>query len=613
MGCPNARTLSTATVWAGLAAMVSGCGGDTGMSRAPIVPNGSVQTTALNRVSTNGDTEYSVQQAATLVLDSYLWEPWFARVNGDFTTAYDTRFGDDDGSSLVGTGSATLSVLPRSKYPATLNLSHTDSRVSGDFGDADFTRDRAALSARGVYGETIRGGVTASFDRTEREDSGVLNSHDLSFNVSKSFDEESAFFGLRSIGVGAAYRAGTFTAEDPLDDDRDRQTMTLRVDSHSEPFENLYYDTLLTVTSDAIEEGVENFDRFSIQGVSTAQYRPEDKPWIVTGTLRTLLEDITEEDAGIDNETSTQLASATVSMRWPWTDRLSFTAGLRAAYQDIARDEGSPIGGTDLSEGKGFSGTVLGGVDYFSETREVRGFDWRWNANALTENGVLQDEGFVSRDSVSVGHSFERDMPDMIFVPVRLSLDQSGEVRVDTVDDDILSVRVSHSATMNYNRHESGRSTFGRFHVRDSRNVVGETREFQTLQVRAGHRRAIDRDRRIQGNVTAQVLRDVSDDDSDFFMNVSGDLSYDHRNVRGVENLGFRSELRVNVVDIDSLFIDPEDDEFTSDTVRTDWRNILRYRIGRLTTEAEATLFERDTRFGYLVLVRLRRDFGGDN
>ena len=117
------------------------------------------------------------------------------------------------------------------------------------------------------------------------------------------------------------------------------------------------------------------------------------------------------------------------------------------------------------------------------------------------------------------------------------------------------------------------------------------------------------RDRRLQGNVDAQAIRQVDQNDTDISITASGNVSYQHRNFLDVENLGFRSELRVNVVDIDTA-LGLDDEDVDPDLLQNDWRNILSYRIGRLTAELEATAFHRDAAFGYLGLMRLRRDFG---
>jgi len=581
------------------------------MTLAPISTAGSVQTTALARRSTGGDAEQLVQQTGTLVLDSYVLEPWLARVGGELSLAFEQDFGDEPGSSLQGSGSATLAVLPQSKYPVTVNLAHLDSRVSGEFSGSDFTLDRGSLTARAAITDNFRGGLVASWDRTDRDDSGVLNSRNVSLDLNKSFTEDEAFLGLRGVGFGATLRKSDFTADNPEDDDRDRTNVAFTLSTRSEPAEKLHYDSLLTASYDDALDGDESFERLALQGISTLQWRPENHPFVVTGTLRTLTEQITEIEDGNTSDSDTTLASGTLGLRWPINDRLSFNAGLRGSYQDISRDSGAPLGETGLSDGVGVSATALAGVSYVSEARPIGRYEWRWNANAQTENGVMEDEGAISRETFSIGHRFERTLDRLISVPLRFSVDQDVDVSVDTTDDDDpYSVGFSNSVSFDYSTADQSSSRFARLFLRDSRNIVGERREFQTVQGRYGHRIAFDRDRRLQANATGQFLRNVTDDDDDFFISLSGNIAYEHRNLFDVENLSFRSELRLNLIEIESLFIDPED-EIENELARNDWRNILSYRIGRLTAELEGTLFQRDEDPGYLLLFRIRRDFGG--
>lgn len=581
------------------------------MNLAPVSAAGSVQTTAFARRSTGGDREQTIQQTGTLVLDSFVWEPWIATVDGEVSLAYEQNFGDERGSAVLGSGTATLAVLPRSNYPVTLSLSHLDSRVGGEFGGSDFVLDRGAITMRAAPSASLRGGVNASWDRTDRDDSGVLNARNLSVDASKSFGEEEALLGLRSVGLGASLRTSDFVADDPEDDNRDRDTFAFSLSTRSEPAERLTYDNLLTASYDDIVDGDESFERLSLNGVSNLQWRPRDRPFVVLGSLRTLTESITETEDNRDTRSDTTLASGTLGLRWPVSDRLSVNAGVRGSYQDITRDDGGRIGETGLSEGAGLSATALAGVNYLSEARPVGAYEWRWDANAQTENGVMEDEGAISRETVSLGHRFERTLDGITEVPLRFSVDQQADVSIDTTeDDDPFSFGLSHSLSLDYASAGPASSRFARIFLRDSRNLVGEQREFQSLQGRFGQRIAFDRDRRLQTNVTAQFLRDVSDDDEDFFLTVSGNVAYEHRNVFDVENLSFRSELRINLVQVESLFIERED-QFNSEFARNDWRNILGYRIGRLVAELEGTVFQSDDDPGYLLLFRLRRDFGG--
>ena len=577
------------------------------MTVAPIETAGSVQTTALTRRGTNGSVEHTLQQTGTIVLDSYVWQPWFARTSGDFTIAAEKVFGDDNGLALNGNANATIAILPLSKYPVTLNLTHADSRVSGDFGGSDFIRDRAAINARAAFTQTLRAGMNASWDRTDRTDFGVINVQTLNVDATKSFNKEEAFLGINSVGVGAGIRMSSFEANDPTDEDSDRLSGNVSLSMQSEPFNNVAYNNVYTLTYDDLDEEDDTFTRIALQGVSTVQWRPENRPFVVTGSLRTLSEQIDEQDNGQNQDSSTLLASGTVGLRWPINDRLSLNFGLRGSYEDVTRDEGADLGESDLDEGERIDASAIAGANYLSDEKKIGGFDWRWDARAQTENGLRHEEGAFSRDSIGVGHQFRRRLA---FAPLDFTFAQDADLSAETLSDEPLTVGVSNSADFRYSTSDETSTTFARLSLRDTRDVVGDQREFQAIQAQAGRQVAISRERRLQGNFSVQALRQVDENDADISITASGNGSYQHRNFLGVENLGFRSELRINVVDIDTTF-GLDDDEANPELFRNDWRNILGYRIGRLTAELEGTLFQQDLKLGYLGLMRLRRDFSG--
>lgn len=603
----------TAGLRLGLALMIAGCTSTEKMGLAPVSVSGSVQTVAVNRYTSDGSSEVATTATANVGLKTYVWHPWFATVSSDLGVGYDFSTGDAKNSALRAGGNVTLDILPQSNYPVSISAGHHESRISGDFVSGDLVRDHASLSARAAITPTIKGGFLASWDRTDRDDSGVRTGLRTNISLDKSFPKDSAYFGIKSIGFQAGLRRNDFTATDPNESDSNFDNANIRLTLRSEPAKNVLVDTrlsglLLDVTTEDDDE-----KRLIAQGLTTVQWRPESLPINVTGALRVLYEDVSQVDAGRTLERSTKLASATVGMRWPVNDNLSLNVGLRASYEDIARDEGIDFEGDNDETGARFEAGFLVGANYRSNKYNLGGFDWRWNAQILTNNGLDTEAGFDSRDLFQVGHVLERRLEDLLSWPVLFSISQAFDVRLDTEDDDgLLSAGINHSVSLGYNRADRESSGFARLTIRDSRNVIGETRSFQSVQFRLGERLALSRFQRISGNVNAQAARSVdSEGDSETSASLSAEVRYEHRELFEVEGLFFRSILRANILDVEALFGADEETFNGFETLSNDWRNILTYRIGRLTAEAEASAFHRDGGFGYLVLVRLRREFGG--
>ncbi len=592
------------------ASALEGCGSPLDMTLAPVSTTGSVHSTVFNRRDSDGTSELTVQEGVGVNVASYIWQPWFVQVRGSADFVHDKTFGSEGGSSFSGSAEATLDVLPMSKYPVTLGFSHFDSRASGDFGGADTIRDRAFINASAVLTQNLRGGLRASWDRADQDNSGIETTQTVNLNLSQTFPRDATFLGITLIGLSVGLSNSDFTATDPDEEDGSHQVATVRLDTHSEPIENLFYDSLITAIYDDDADGDGATKRMSLQGVSTMQWRPEDKPFIVTGTLRTLTEKIENENDGRSSDSDTILAAATLGLRWPVDDRLSFSLGLRGSYEDIDRDEGGALGEDAIDDGQRFDATLFADVNYVAETRPLAFFDWRWDARASAENGLSNDEGMISRESIGLGHRFERILENLIFVPVRFSFDQSASLGFDPDNDEPFRVGLSDSITFSYSGSGDASSTFARLFFSDTRDLIGERDEFQTIQARIGRRIAISRDRRLQGDLTAQAARQVSDGETDIFATASGNFSYSHRDLFDIENLGLRSDLTINIVNIDDLF-GGRGGRINDELLRNDWRNVLSYRIGRLTTSLEATIFQSDEEFGYLALLRFRRDFGG--
>ena len=588
---------------------LEGCGGPLDMNLAPVTTTGSVQSSVIGRRGSDGTTGLSVQEGASINVASYIWYPWFVRVRGGADVAHDKAFGDGGSSSLYGSASATLDVLPLSNYPVTLGLSHSDSRTSGEFGGADSTRDSAFITARAVLTQNLRGGLRANWDRSEQAGSGVQTAQRVNLDLNQTFPRDATFLGINSIGLNVNLNSSSLTPAGPDEEDESHQVATVRLSTSSEPFENLSYNSLMTATYDDKAVGDSARTRMSLQGVSTMQWRPEDLPFIVTGTLRTLTEKIEREGGGQSLGSDTMLAATTLGLRWPVNDQFSFTVGLQGSYTSVSLDAGGELGEDAIGDRQRFNAALLASANYTSEQRRLAGFGWSWNARASADNGLSSDEGMESSESIGLGHRFERTLDDLIFVPVRFSFAQAVNMGFDPIGDAAVSAGLSDSVSFSYSGSEAAASTSARLFLTDNRSVIGKPRETQRIEARIGRRVAISRERRLQGDLSAQAARQATEGEANISITASGNFSYSHRNVFGIENLGLRSNLRINVVNLDQLFGE-SDGGLNNDFLSNELRNTLTYRIGRLATSMEVTAFQRGTGVSYLALLRFRRYFG---
>lgn len=593
--------------------LASACGSTAATNLAPVTVRGSVQTLVLNRNTSGGRSETAATATGNVAVDSYVWHPWFATVGADMSIGYDFSTGGERDSALRAGGSVKLDVLPQSNYPVSFSASHYESRISGDFVSGDFVRDSAAVSARATITPTIRSGLLLSWDRTDQSESGVRTGLNSNLTFDKTFARDDTFLGLTSVGLQATYRRNDFTATDINEDDSVYENSSIRLTFHGEPTRHVLVDGRFSASLLDFESDDDEDTRLVVQGLTTVQWRPETMPFTMTGALRLLWEDVSQTDAGRVQERSTKLVSATAGARWPVDDNLTVNIGLRASYEDVARDAGIDFTGDSDETGARIEGGFVVGVNYRSDSHDVRGFDWRWNARVLTDNGFDSRAGFDSRELFQIRHQFDRQLEGIFAWPLVLSLSQGFDVRLDTEDaDGLFSAGITHALSLGYTRSDQSSNRYARLTVRDSRNVIGETRSFQSIAFRLGERLALSRYQRVSGDVSARYARSVDDDgDADTSASLAAELRYEHRELFDVDGLFFRSILRASVLDVEALFGIDEESLGGFATVSNDWRNILTYRIGRLSAETEASAFYRDDGFGYLVMLRLRREFGG--
>jgi len=154
---------------------------------------------------------------------------------------------------------------------------------------------------------------------------------------------------------------------------------------------------------------------------------------------------------------------------------------------------------------------------------------------------------------------------------------------------------------------------FARVSLIDDRDLSGKRPEsFQLAQVQVSRNTRIDVESSWNANFTLQATRLVNtDDEVNFFATANGTVSYFARNIFDVPDLYFSSELNASSTGIGARLVGNDEDDEDLEVFRTDWRNKLRYRIGRIHADLEGTVFQENGQIGNSVYFRVRRNFGG--
>lgn len=578
----------------------------------PILVTGSAGDTASTRQFAEEPREYRNVVNSSLRADSYIWQPWFITAGAGGTVAYEVNKGGlNDSDGLVFSGDARLGILPVSHYPTELGYSHTDSRADGTLG-SDFVRDRATFTNQALIANDLRSSTRFTYQTFDQEDDGEDESLDGGLTVTKNFEHS-------TLSLNLEHTRSRFEAEERGENDEKEEISIGSLNHGYSPASSFGAQTGVTAIQDEEEAGDSSRDRRSLQGISTSQWRPTDSKLLFNSALRAQREEIeTGGDADTAADTKTTLFSGTLGVNYPIIPRLNSNLGLNGTYQD---SEVSDNNNSDNSRSRrSLESSLLGSISYISLETPLAGFDWSWNTRSNAQGRYVDLEGAEERyeasGSLTLGHGGNRIVPLPLLGQGLFSLNQSGSLDATTEDeeDDALVPSVAHDASLTYSDASEGVTTFLRLSASDQREFVAEDRvEFQLFQALVNRQSMLDQKSNWFAALSLQATRRKRRGDKrDFTAAGNGNIGVFAADFLGVRNLGLRSELELNAIGLEELIDeDDEDDRDLVEDLRADWTTRLEYRIGRVTTSLEGSVFMVGEEFGNAVIFRVRRDFGG--
>ncbi len=574
----------------------------------PIRVSGSLGNTVQTTDTGSQSRSFSNRAGGSVRASSYIWQPWFTTVDGSLNLTQEVSSGgtSDRDSILVG-GDLTLNVLPLSRYPGSISVSRTDSRVDGGVG-SDFARNRATVSSRALITDDLRTFATATYQNIDQFEQGEEDLRSVALSVSKTFQKA-------SLSVSVEHRDSSFQSD--IQEDETDSTDQIIVRSTYQPFDDVNVQSTTSVFYTQEDDETETRDRFSWQGVSTAQWRPTELPFTVNGALRTFSDTIKFGGRSSNRpDTESFLANGILGLNYPIMPRLTANAGLSATVQSADRGAGGDAGDSSQADGSSVDGTATAGISYFSLPEPVGGFDWNWNARANGELTLESDSGsdgggLSPGGSVSVGHTGVRELQVPLVGPTRFSASQTATL-TQTQDGETIP-SVSHRADLVRNFHEEGVNTFVRFGLNDTRELAGEeSLEFTLLQAQLNRQSTIDFRSQWRGSISAQVSRrKLGDNAADIVASANGRIGYFSNDLFEVRDLDFISELELNAIGLEDLVEDEDEDGRLKDDLRAEWSNRIEYRLGLLTFSLEGNLFLFGSELGNSAFFRVRRHFSG--
>ncbi|HXI86670.1 MAG TPA: hypothetical protein VNH64_04390 [Parvularculaceae bacterium] len=553
-----------------------------------------------------------MQSVGDINLNSYVWQPWFATLNSGLGVAYERQTGrpGNEGGVIRYNGDVSLSVLPQSRFPTQLSYSRIDNRVSGEFVGADFVENRLSATTTSILTSDFRTNLGASFDWSQQNRLGDRQSRRLFGGAVKTFDGE--FAGITSISAHVDYSNSDFasTVEGNLSSD----ILTADFAIQAQPAKNFRNQLIFTYIRDDEVSRIIVGDRHSVQAVNSFNWNPESGKFDVDGFIRARLEEIDFADRTNNAIRRNNQLFGVTNVNVPINDRLSVHVGVRAGYDG---QEGDNLRFPTRPDVQRRFAAVNGAVNYYSRPRDFGRYEWRWGARAAGEAGWSSQPNVLRKPTAAVNQTLERELDIFGANSSRISLTQevgfdAGAVDRNQDDDTVFAPIASHSVNFTHSRADRTASTSFNVSLRDLREFAGEKNTVQTGQIQFSRRQLLDARRSFTGVLTGNVLRRKLNGKSDTFVTLTGRLIYSNRSVFEVINLDFRSELAINIFQLEQLFSDnPTPSTLAEDIQHHEWRNTLTYRIGKIAVVGEASAFYEDEGFGNLFMLRIRRDFGG--
>ena len=585
-----------------------------GWGLAPVRWGGQVGLLTRRNSGAGGERSLDTQEFLNLRAASYLYQPWFAQINGNLQLA------GNQGSSSGGaggseshqegksvTGGGTLRLFPISRFPFQANYDVSDSRNNADLVSTDYTNTRF--------------GIRQSY-RPEDGAYALSGGYDASTISSSSFgkDNVGTWFGNFSRNTDVQSMQANLNYSQSTRSQNGDASQLISFDSrHSYQLEeNLSYDSLATISDNTLDYTAAG-RRSHIHGRymqfnSSLTWRPEDEeiPLFVTGGWRTL--SALNEMEGASS--SSQSIGLNLSATYTPSANLSFNGnGL------VTRLASGGAGSQMLS-------LFGGGAVYTGDPLNFGNFSYNWNAGAsgsqqsatggLGSNGIANNTNLTGQFTHNLNRAFNAGGNNSWYLTLGQSLSETSSTQVGN------SASLTNSAGISY------RAMMGDAY---SGTASLNANDMLTTGANAGHFRYFNLQlngqaqfsQRSSGSVnltfqwSGQTVRQPQENTAFFStqaqnttqnsaLNVFGSAVYQHQRAFGVQGLRYTVSFNANTLARNDRLAGDVNGSIERLTYSLD--NRLDYRIGLLDFQVKGLVTESAGKKNALIFFKVTRDFG---
>jgi hypothetical protein len=544
----------------------------TSLKLAPIrlaVSSGGRLTYALRRQAFL-DRKTSDQSLGLLVFygvqaQSFIWQPWFARVNGGLNLNVNNNVSNATGySTNKSTGldllsNISLRLVPGSRFPFSASISKSNGRQRSGLTANDSTSHSTTLTLTQGY---------SSLNKFTRA-SANLN-HTTGGNSTAKISKKDLFFlniDHRPSTLQTLFVEGE-TVRDlrPLDNFR---SLTSRLNSsHSyKPNNTLSVNSIFSIINTSYKQDSSTSNASSQQFNSLGNWRLNNSALTITGGVRLI-----NSSENINNGTNKKNSANNLFL----ASNYIFSKGIRASGSINIHDElGVQTASTNFS---------LTSTKAFSDITNISGFVYKrflsgsLSNNNSTSSGSSQKSNNSQSLGISAGHSltnntrlFDNNLISNINQVISSSI-SSTAVQASTP-------QLATTGSMSWARAAKLDRSTSRLRVTasDSRplgnnngNTVGAKQgSIDTFNLQGSRNEGLTRNQSLLGNVTLQKVYQSASNTTN--TNASAAINYSHTRLFNISSLIFVSTLQVN----NNLSNSQNEQSFL-------WENNFAYHIGKL-------------------------------
>ena len=590
---------------------------------APIFTSGSVSYEL--RASHAAGESKGVSQLVTTSLDarSYIYQPWFATVNGRLGLTMGRSRGGGEEQGFQGpfasqerfvTGNARLDLFPSSRFPFEVHAERSDSRIDSALASSlDYHTQNIGVSQRYRPASSAYT-LSASFDRREQAGAGFRDMQDtLVGDFATHWKDNELSLGLSQ---SQARRQAS----------NDQTQLRSLVGRHQyAPGSALSIDTTVNLSQTEEQLASAPSDLSVLQWSSVGLWHRDGSKLTLSGAVRGLLLRDAQTDQALDS----------LGLTLGATYELSRNARLTASGNATSTDSNGV-------HAQGFGGSV--GAGWQGDTIEFKGLRYDWfasgsaggstaststasasNASASTA-GASTAAGAETRTTIGaqLGHTLSRSWPItsqstlMLNAGQTLAATQNRSSHSEPGDGLGSSRTLLHTVAATWNVNGDNRSAYARAAYSDSMEIGGGQARFQLFNFQLSGNFELDRNRSLSGDLTVQRVTQRTGDPQQTAgggliaggrsgsTSASGEVTYRQQRLFGIPRLRFTSRLKL----AQDLLTEPGMMASIPDRETRLWENRLDWLVGRLESQLVFRISEIDGKRYEFLMWRLQRSFG---